>query len=701
MGGYYSRGFNLLRLSYPGVIFNSIWEKLVQLGIKTIKGSNNIFDFLSDISIVAKHNGERFHRHWRFFVDLANLGGYQEADASAFAESVKFWIQGETHFGEIPGFDEYFEAVTDELYSKIDFFNEVEDISVDEFVARRDLWGASGGLLLRGWRKWQHPGGIKNTKSNYSILTTAEAVKNEMFSSGMQTATAIPKYEFGKVRAIINSDLTLYLQMSWLSMVIEGLLRNIPGIVLSYDEDGRVKMEERIANSFENGLLKYPIDQSKFDHKPTKAFIIKLLLFLKKIWMRKSVHKLEGEIIWDKLIYSMSNCSVKVGDEVLEYRKGLLSGWRWTTLLVTLTNYIELQMAEKIVEKIEGRKLLASFEAMGDDDRLELRSRGDVMRINLIYKALGLEVNPKKTFLAKDRDEFLRKVYTQGMVSGYPARILASILYNKREPPDKFEVIDRVDSNVSNWWLAIQRGCDYDKTIRLMTTDIGGLTNLKREQVTELLFASRLIGGGGIGDGTRYIQPITVKEHTKIKVNLANDIISDIGQGNANFLAENRFATMYSKEIIYKKREMNVKYSGEPKMFGPFGYAKQYSINFTKDCCIDPSNYIQFDDNGRLSEDIRARLTQFSLSIEDRLYRKSSRNFYKSWCTSSFPTHLPRVLNITSQSLPVFFNYIFDRIVNREIMRRRPTLAHLIDKLYVGSKIIRASSASVRPHYLS
>jgi hypothetical protein len=672
------------------------------MGLFSFSGARNCFNFLSEVSIIAKHNQEEFSKDWRYFIDLQNIGGYQEVDSDKFRDDVLFWIQGKTRFGQLPGFYGYVDRALDELYDNIDFGVDVEDPTIEEFLNCREDWGKSGGLLLRNFRKWKRPKGVKNTKSNFATLAAKEQIEKEFYMSGGQSARAIPKYEFSKVRAIINSDLTAYLQMSYFSKILEKLLTNIEGIAYTYTEDRRIKMETDIVESLNNGFPKYPIDQSKSDHKPDKKFIIHLVKFLRVIWNKKSEHSKEAENTWDNLIFGLENCIVDVEGEKYIYEKGLLSGWRWTTMLVTLTNYVELKVCEYLFKDIVGRSPFRNFEALGDDDRLELYDERDVYMINLIYHAMGLEVNPKKTFVSYSTDEFLRKVYLKDTVTGYPARILGSILYNKREPPDKLTAMSRVDSNISNWWLAMQRGCDYNKIMRLMVTDLSGLLNKKRSEIEEYLEMSVAIKGPGIGDSdSGYLFKYKTQSEIPDELELPVDVKVDYEKDQIARFIEERFGEKKIIEVEEKYVSYNIKRI-------PFGLRpgrgfniRANRISYEDGHCISPSNFVKFDDNGRLHRTIREKLSAGARPVENRLFRVATKNFYHAWCKDKFDIGLPRLRRLVSSDVPVFYGGFMEMILQHEISRYRPSLGNLRNFVGVAAELIRNDSSSISYAYLS
>jgi hypothetical protein len=106
---------------------------------------------------------------------------------------------------------------------------------------------------------------------------------------------------------------------------------------------------------------------------------------------------------------------------------GILSGWRWTTLLNSLIN-AALQLI------ILGR---ADIVTLGDDVHAEVDARPDMARIVADAAELGFKVNAAKSHVSMRTDdvmsaEFLKMSSSDGsMPRGDPVRVVRSILWSR------------------------------------------------------------------------------------------------------------------------------------------------------------------------------------------------------------------------------------------------------------------------------
>jgi len=156
--------------------------------------------------------------------------------------------------------------------------------------------------------------------------------------------------------------------------------------------------------------------------------------------------------------FALDGGYVIVGGERIDITNGILSGWRWTAMLDTIVNLIELSMAEEWVEENSLIKVnMVDFCAQGDDDWLKLKDKRSAVALWLAYESFGLFVNPGKFFLDTVRDEFLRRVMDKGIITGYPARSITSICF--RNPLSEREAIgaDLIRGNFTRWKLLCER----------------------------------------------------------------------------------------------------------------------------------------------------------------------------------------------------------------------------------------------------
>jgi hypothetical protein len=117
---------------------------------------------------------------------------------------------------------------------------------------------------------------------------------------------------------------------------------------------------------------------------------------------------------------------------------------------------------------------------------------------------LGYEVNPNKFWISTYRNEFLRRIFTENKVDGYPSRSILSILWKK--PQGSFlpkTLREEFETIVQNWSAFLGRSGinDVSKGFKLgMWEDIVGAAagRLPTDKIKDWLFTSRTLGGGGL-----------------------------------------------------------------------------------------------------------------------------------------------------------------------------------------------------------
>jgi hypothetical protein len=125
--------------------------------------------------------------------------------------------------------------------------------------------------------------------------------------------------------------------------------------------------------------------------------------------------------LWDSLFSKGSD--VVAGKYKNEWNNGLPSGWRWTAVLDTIINIASFNVIKDITQSRLGKNIhISNLYAQGDDVILATKTVDTAACIMDTYEKLGYEVHPLKTFISRNRAEFLRRSYEVTGVTGYIAR---------------------------------------------------------------------------------------------------------------------------------------------------------------------------------------------------------------------------------------------------------------------------------------
>jgi hypothetical protein len=460
------------------------------------------------LSEYIKKKGANAEEHWRYLVDLHRLRDFLPyATEDAFIDDIVDWVQRKPVHSWNGDEEEWYRRF--EQHAEKVLFSSGRPpekiISIDEFVTNGDLWCTSGSGFEPGTdklrvfnRKKDSEVEVKKTKWSVRWNLSKYEIKRKLWKKREQICKAVQKSEPGKVRAVISSDLSLYLKMSYISTFLDQILRGRTDSTLFMSKDDRFDLWQKMAF---DGTYRMPLDQSEFDKNVTRRQVLILLKVLKKLIAHFGATK-EMLDIMDLIIYALSGGYVIIGGQRVYILNGILSGWRWTALLDTLVNLIELSMAKEWVEENSSIKvLLKDYNAQGDDDWLKFEDRKSAIAIWLAYESFGLFVNPGKFFLDTTRDEYLRRVYDKGKITGYPARSVTGICF--RNPVSEKETVgpDRIRQSLNKWKLFAERlDVDFENSWffdRWVQDSVQGTRGITKKEVVDWFKQSAWVGGIG------------------------------------------------------------------------------------------------------------------------------------------------------------------------------------------------------------
>nr|UXL82815.1 RNA-dependent RNA polymerase [Conidiobolus heterosporus totivirus 3]UXL82816.1 RNA-dependent RNA polymerase [Conidiobolus chlamydosporus totivirus 1] len=165
-------------------------------------------------------------------------------------------------------------------------------------------------------------------------------------------------------------------------------------------------------------------DQSNFDARQPKWAVVHAIRYL-----LKKLSALNDSAAQVAAIESQSLDLVKLllpDGTLLPWEKGVLSGYRWTSLLGSVLNRAASLW---VMEQTNTQVCDALFQ--GDDAILFTRTLPSINAVEGAYERLGLKINPLKTWLSPTRCEYLHEIYSDNEVVAFPARIARSILWRK------------------------------------------------------------------------------------------------------------------------------------------------------------------------------------------------------------------------------------------------------------------------------
>jgi hypothetical protein len=366
---------------------------------------------------------------------------------------------------------------------------------------------------------------------------------------------------------------------------------------------------------------------------------------------------------------------------------GLLSGYRFTSLLGTGFNYSEYHIAVELCKKYGISISFYPPWVQGDDGKMYTINKVESAALILAYNILGFTVNPKKFYISTHRTEFLRKEYSKDGAIGNLARLINSLLwYNPLSVPQ--DVTLRVNELVANWSKCISRGADFGQVNLLLLEDLSRqLSQWKSADIIDLLHTPKTVGGLGFGLPTsRLIGLNSVRRsrighiymdgedvpvlHEKIEeLNLdENSILRDLKE--SLFFRDNDLFTVVPKYI-----DINLKVAPS--------FATLLAERKTPLGCKFRENYFGFDS---VLKDITRREIDY---IKDKLYPMMSdemkqfsqlilvrgrASIWRKWLNTKLEIHYPLVEEVSSDVVSVvckpYYEALWTRILSAKFIEK-------------------------------
>jgi len=231
-----------------------------------------------------------------------------------------------------------------------------------------------------------------------------------------------------------------------------------------------------------------PIDQSGFDHFPSKTWVIKVVKYLCSRFRPSSPEKNYYDRVSKAHLDGLRTCQIRYGDVKWSWEGGILSGWRWTALIDTIVNYVEYQGLKSLYKLSEAVPPCMQ----GDDTMVFAPSEETAAQWVSAYER-HFPVNKKKFFVDRGRQEFLRKICYPNGVVGYPARAVASCVRHQAWQSG----INTAAGFVKNAKTLIQRGFDEARVKSIYNTRIAEHLKAGVDDVTKFLHTPCSYGGAG------------------------------------------------------------------------------------------------------------------------------------------------------------------------------------------------------------
>lgn len=378
-----------------------------------------------------------------FIAGASSMGGARSWTKEKMIERMTEWVQGPTTLFN-NDFTEAFSIMDNWLDQWVEQAPE-DQLCWDDFKTDVIRWGTSGGVSIpEGLKPKLAKYGISKedvqdvrTKNFLGMVDLMENGKIEDLLKLNRQRVIVALKEEQKTRMIAATPFPSYLEQCYILYVLGN-----PAWLSSTLSDRMF-----LRNMKKYAHRKYwAIDASEFDFNVAKELLQHFWAGLEARMIRRGW--LQAAELCRRQLNDLDCLLCEMFNKKVAYKKGLLSGWRITSLFGSMISAICCEMIK--------RRVGVDFDygTQGDDiimydDYGQVRS--DVIDI---AREIGIKTHPGKCMEGPDGD-FLRRIFKRDCEYGYPARAVRSLFY--ANPWIEGKQFKGVSELVNNWWVWISR----------------------------------------------------------------------------------------------------------------------------------------------------------------------------------------------------------------------------------------------------
>lgn len=372
---------------------------------------------------------------------------------------------------------------------------------------------------------------FKKTKYTKSASLSVTTKMKRLFKKRKQSARVSHKVEFApKVRIIVSSDYNTTLKMRFIDEWLTPWLSGLEKSTLFQTTSQTLQMWRKFTDNNLN-LYNVPIDQSAFDHHVTKEMVLIMLEEIRSLISDFAIDNQELLDVMDTIIYALDGGEIVYEPEgkgkvrhVFAYESGILSGWQWTALLDTLANIAEYMTMVDLIQSEKIEMVTKQFNAQGDDGLVRLTKPISCLALITAYNQCGFEVHPRKTFISKHHNEYLRKYSSNNKLNGYPSRMVTKLLW--LYPGDMLPIseIEKLTTTLSKWKMFNERmHGDSQSLLKYLRVEYNGL-KIPVAVYEKYLRTSQTRGGAGLLNTNTTDEIVVTDNNKKKELKIENDV---------------------------------------------------------------------------------------------------------------------------------------------------------------------------------
>lgn len=371
---------------------------------------------------------------------------------------------------------------------------------------------------------------FKKTKYTKSAALSVATKMKRLFQKKRQSARVSHKVEFApKVRIIVSSDYNTTLKMRFIDEWLTPWLSGLDKSTLFQTTSQTLQMWRKFTdNSLD--LFNVPIDQAAFDHHVTLTMVQIMLEEIRSLIYDHALDNTELLDVMDTIIFALQGGDIiyspnsGTGTSHWGYRSGILSGWQWTALLDTLANIAEYEVMCDLIRDHKIPIETKQFNAQGDDGLVRLTKPVSCIALIAAYNQCGFEVHPRKTFISKKHNEYLRKYSKDNKLNGYPCRMVTGLLW--LYPGDMLPIteVEKLTTTLSKWKMFNERmHGDMNTLLKYLRIEYNGL-KIPVAKYEAYLRTSQTRGGAGLINTNTTDKIEVVESSNKKELSIDNDV---------------------------------------------------------------------------------------------------------------------------------------------------------------------------------
>ncbi|CCD33024.1 RNA dependent RNA polymerase [Aspergillus foetidus slow virus 1] len=354
------------------------------------------------------------------------------------------------------------------------------------------------------------PKAYKRTHTRSYRRMAAESVRDEPISTwdGTTYASASPKLEAGKTRAIFACDTRSYFAFSWCLNAVQKAWRN-SRVLLDPGIGGHLGMVNRIRHAQRGGGVNLMLD---FDDFNSQHHTVAMQIVFDELC------KYIGAPDWYRhvLVNSFTRTHVSIDGRWELVQGTLMSGHRGTTFINSVLNAAYIRMAV-------GGPYFDSLLSLhtGDDVYIRANTLGDCDYILNRCRDYGCRLNPAKQSVGYYGAEFLRVAIRGERAYGYFARGVSGFVNGNWTSSDPLSLTEGLSSAIASCRTLINRSGDASLA-DLLGPAIRYRRGLTTRQTIQLLRGTLSLEGSPVFNTNYIIRNLRVEGVDKETVPIDN-----------------------------------------------------------------------------------------------------------------------------------------------------------------------------------